>query len=123
MFETPLFEWAGRSFGISSSTQLNSDLAILYKLSGGTSIPSGANLNDYKVPGNYYCNANVTVLTLLNIPSNLVSAFTLKVEYGTGIGYPCQTIRNFHTGDFYYRVYDTFNQFWGVWYVFKGTKV
>ena len=27
MFETPLFEWAGRSFGISRSTQLNSDLA------------------------------------------------------------------------------------------------
>ena len=27
MFETPLFEWAGRSFGISSSTQLNSDLS------------------------------------------------------------------------------------------------
>ena len=26
MFETPLFEWAGRSFGISRSTQLNSDL-------------------------------------------------------------------------------------------------
>ena len=28
MFETSLFEWAGRSFGISSSTQLNSDLTV-----------------------------------------------------------------------------------------------
>ena len=27
MFETSLFEWVGRSIGISSSTQLNSDLA------------------------------------------------------------------------------------------------
>ena len=30
MFETPLFEWAGRSFGISRSTQLNSDIATRY---------------------------------------------------------------------------------------------
>jgi len=29
VFETPLFEWAGRSFGISRSTQLNSDLTAV----------------------------------------------------------------------------------------------
>ena len=34
MFETPLFEWAGRSFGISRSTQLNSDLVARVTTTG-----------------------------------------------------------------------------------------
>jgi len=37
VFETPLFEWAGRSFGISSSTQLNSDLTDTRKWLGNLS--------------------------------------------------------------------------------------
>ena len=37
VFETSLFEWVGRSIGISSSTQLNSDLDNCLKVAQGES--------------------------------------------------------------------------------------
>lgn len=59
-------------------------------MSGGTPIPVGADLNSdaYKVPGNYYCHGNNIAATLLNCPLN--NAFILKVDRGTGTGYPRQ---------------------------------
>jgi len=48
VFETPLFEWAGRSFGISRSTQLNSD--IDKKFSSNWVNYSGKSLFDIFVP-------------------------------------------------------------------------
>ncbi len=67
-----------------------------YQLSGGIEIPENADLNDYIEPGNYYCTTNDIAETISNYP--LGFAFTLKVEKGTGIGYPCQTIRELNTG-------------------------
>ena len=53
MFETPLFEWAGRSFGISSSTQLNSDLVANKVQINWVSIePLGLSLNQCYVENN-----------------------------------------------------------------------
>lgn len=57
-------------------------------LRGGTSIPADADLNDYKTPGNYYCDTNAAAATIKNNPVD--QAFTLKVFYDTGTGYPAQ---------------------------------
>ena len=63
------------------------EFAILddvWTLSGGTEIPSNADLNDYTTQGNYYSNLNTTARTVLNTPwgtaaSNSAMAFILKV--------------------------------------------
>lgn len=67
-----------------------------YALSGGIEIPEGTDMDDYKTPGNYYCESNSTAQTLLNCPFN--EAFTLKVDYSNGLNYPRQTLRSFTTG-------------------------
>lgn len=59
-------------------------------LRGGTSIPADADLNDYKTPGNYYCDTNAAAATIKNNPVD--QAFTLKVFYDTGTGYPAQLL-------------------------------
>ena len=79
------------------------DLNNSYVLSSGTAISSG-DLNNYTEVGNYYCALNVEAESLLNCP--VTRAFTMKVEYSTGNGYPCQTIRSFHDGHLYYRMYE-----------------
>lgn len=86
-----------------------------YNLKGGIPIPQGADLYDdvYKVPGNYYCSQDSTVRTLKNCPS--YHAFTMKVESATGVAsifYPCQTIRDFLTGETFYRVYNGDKAVW-----------
>ena len=79
-------------------------LANSYWLSGGTSIPENADLNDYKTPGNYYCWSNNTVKTLINCP--VKGAFVMKIEHGNGASYPCQSIRELISGIIHYRIYD-----------------
>lgn len=86
-------------------TWLNSDLAGFYNLSGGIVIPDGANIQNYRTPGNYYCTNNAHVATLLNCP--IKNAFTMKVEYGSGNGYPIQTIRDYYTRKQYINTYYT----------------
>ena len=68
MFETPLFEWAGRSFGISSSTQLNSDL---------TTFNSMLNL-PMLAYGNTWMNANGLYFAMWN-------SSTLDTPYTQGL--------------------------------------
>lgn len=64
-----------------------------YALSGGTKVPEGADMNDYKTPGNYYCDSNTIAQTLINCP--FTQAFVLKISYENGINYPLQTFINY----------------------------
>lgn len=63
----------------------------------GTAIPSNADVNDYKTPGNYYCDLNTTAETLTNSPFNV--AFTLKVEYATGTAQARQIYTRYDNGN------------------------
>lgn len=76
-----------------------------YFLQGGTAIPSGADLDDYTTPGNYYCQTNAIAATLENCPTSGM-AFTMKVEYSQGTGYYSQTIKEYDSGAIYYRYYN-----------------
>ena len=64
-----------------------------YALKGGTAILENADLNDYRTPGNYYCDSDSIVATLKNCPVS--HAFTLKIIYGNGINYPLQIITDY----------------------------
>lgn len=98
---------------VSAIVAQNSNLEGYYKLSGGTAIPSGANLTGYKTPGNYYCHNNTVAASLIGSPTK--KAFTLKVELSTGNSYPCQTIRDFATGKIYFRTFNIDNNTWSEW--------
>lgn len=79
-----------------------------YLLEGGTLIPEGSNLDDYKTPGNYYCSPSLIVPTIQNIPpaSNFAGiAFTLKVEMGAGTINPIQTYREYRNRNIATRVW------------------
>lgn len=74
---------------------------------GGIEIPEGADLNNYKTVGNYYCPLNTTVKTLKNCP--IWSAFTMEVKKGTGDGHPKQIIHEHLSARRFERYYDTYN--------------
>lgn len=65
---------------------------------GGIEIPEGADLNNYKTVGNYYCPLNTTAKTLKNCPTGY--AFTMEVRKGTGDNYPQQVIYEYIGGGF-----------------------
>lgn len=89
-----------------SNTVSHSELkGLAYLLQGGTAIPSGADLNTYSTPGNYYCQTNAIAATLKNCPTSGM-AFTMKVEYSQGTGYFSQTIKEYDSGTLYYRYYN-----------------
>lgn len=90
-----------------------------YNLSGGTKILEGANLNEYKEVGNYYCNLNKTAETLVNSPTN--SAFKMKVALAAGSNYPSQEITIYNTGVKYYRWFNTETNSWSDFRVFAET--
>jgi len=73
-----------------------------YALSRGTAITNGADLDNYSTPGNYYASTDAIAISLSNSPAN--GAFTMKVEYANGTGYPRQTIRQYDTGTLYTRL-------------------
>lgn len=81
------FDLPGASGTLATITDIE---ANSWLLKGGTAIPDNADLNDYKTPGNYYCDTNATAATIKNNPSD--QAFTLKVFYDTGTGYPAQLL-------------------------------
>lgn len=91
----------------------NSDLTNYYLLKGGISISEDADLNNYKTPGNYYCNSNIIAKTLKNCPCK--NAFVMKVEYGTGTNYPTQTIVQFNTGNKFFRLFQYDVDTWKNW--------
>lgn len=82
---------------------------------GGIAIPESADLNadEYKISGNYYCVANVTAATLSNTPT--AYAFTMKVSYGTGQGYPKQDIYTYQDGYHWTRTFNAGSSAWSPW--------
>ena len=69
---------------IATTAFVQNALGDVWTLSGGTAIPSNADLNDYTTQGNYYSNLNTTARTVLNTPwgtaaSSSAMAFILKV--------------------------------------------
>lgn len=66
-----------------------------YLLQGGTAISSNSDMNNYTEIGNYYANSEIAQ-SLQNAPFN--RSFTMKIDYGNGTGYICQTYREIDTG-------------------------
>ena len=77
MFETPLFEWAGRSFGISSSTQLNSDL---------TSGLAGKAATSHVHDDRYYTETEINTLLTAKAALNAENKYTAKQTSSVSIG-------------------------------------
>ncbi len=73
-------------------------------------IPGQTNLNDYVVPGMYFCSADVTVATLLNAPTR--NAFSLLVEAHAGIK---QTLTEYMCSSFKVFVRNRYGEAWGSW--------
>ena len=90
-----------------------------YSLSGGREIRGGSDLNAYMDVGNYFCTGNDIAESILNCP--IAHAFTMKVEMGSGLAYPVQTIRDFFTGDLYFRMRD--ERQWNSWKKSTFTEV
>lgn len=82
-------------------------------------IPSGADLNDYNVPGIYTSNNGTITNSLTNTPSGISYAFNLKVEYLNGTNNLLQTITSGnldHTSTgIYVRVFDQSMLVWSKW--------
>lgn len=80
---------------------------------GGIEIPENADLNadEYKIPGNYYCVENAIAATLVNSPTE--NAFTMKVSYATGTGYPRQDVYIYNGGHHWTRT--LFSGGWNDW--------
>ena len=76
----------------SVSSELNSKSFLL---SGGTAILSNSDMNNYIEIGNYYASSEIAQ-SLQNAPFN--RSFTMKIDYGNGTGYICQTYREIDTG-------------------------
>ena len=91
-------------------------------LKGGTEIASNTDLNTVSDIGNYYCKTNAIARTLTNIPIAATSmhAFTMKVGYGTGVGYVYQELIDYYTGIRYYRHASNENNTsaWSSWVTF-----
>lgn len=89
-----------------------------YLLRGGVKISKDADLNDYIDIGNYCCTLSVTALTLKNCPFD--DAFTMKVEFATGMDYICQTIREFNSGKVAWRAFNSIlPDQWSDWVYFS----
>jgi hypothetical protein len=72
-------------------------------LLGGTKIPTGADLNDYKTVGTYYSNTYKSTSNLANCPTN--NPFTMTVSYACGDSwYTSQEIVDFQEGVRYFRM-------------------
>lgn len=95
-------------------SQLAQDSENYWSLTGGTTINENTDLNTITTVGNYCCKANVTSPTLLNKPSDLVDAFTMKVFqiYGTA-NYLAQEIRS--VSKKYSRAFSIPNNAWTPW--------
>ena len=64
----------------------NKPTDINWALKGGTEISASENLNNYIIPGNYYCTSDANAKTITNNPLGTnAQAFTLKVSCSTGI--------------------------------------
>lgn len=100
------------------SAPLNELNSNSYLLNGGTSIPNNANMDDYKTPGNYYCENYTTANTIKNNPFPN-TPFILKVEFNTGQNYPIQTFTKFEGKVIAKRMLSISNNVWTNWVYFS----
>lgn len=96
---------------------INDTMANSYSLTGGKAIPINSDMNDYKTRGNFYCDQNATAATLQNAP--FTNAFTLKVIYGNGLGYPMQIYTQYDSGNVAVRFYSDESQIWSGYYYYS----
>lgn len=88
-------------------------------LLGGTKIPTGADLNDYKTVGTYYSETYKSTSNLVNCPTN--NPFTMTVSYACGSSwYTSQEIVDFQEGVRYFRM-GTGSGTWYNWYTSYST--
>mgnify|MGYP001852381733 CR=1 FL=1 len=80
-------------------------------MQGGTAIQNGDDMDNYKSPGSYYLALTNDISSLKNAP-NFTSAFTMKVEYGNGMAYPCQIYTECTTGRKAFRYFNTTYNTW-----------
>lgn len=74
--------------------QLNRDLGKCFGT--GTSIPAGADLDDYATPGAYYSVDTNTTATLKNVPSWITTGFRMEVINTTITGWFIQKLYSNH---------------------------
>lgn len=79
---------------------------------GRIEIPSNADLNTYVVPGEYFSNAYAITITISNIPTGVISGFTLQV-YQLGNDFRMQVLFN-SAGDIFRRTSNN-NNTWNAW--------
>lgn len=90
---------------------INHDLSNYWSLTSHISIREKADMNSFMTPGNYSCDANTTVKTLLNCP--LTQAFLMKVYYPiNGGNYIIQEYTPNDGGLIVRRVYDGYSKTW-----------
>lgn len=87
----------------------------------GTAIQSGDDLNDYTTPGRYNSTQASVTSTLLNIPENFASGFTMTVyrTYGDNV---IQVIFRGGASNAIYTRAKT-NAGWQSWYKYNGTQI
>ena len=88
-----------------------------YWLSGGTSLSEDSNLNNITTIGNYYCSSDDVSTKISNKPTNVVTAFILKVEasLGTVGSYVSQTLRTYNDGKLWFRKSNDLGKNWSTW--------
>lgn len=76
---------AAKTAAATAQSTANAAVAKSWSLADGKSIAANTDLHTITEIGNYYCYTSSTAATLKNCPIN--SAFTLKIECSTGVGY------------------------------------
>ena len=91
-----------------TTTQLDN----YWSLNGGTRITSG-DLNNFKIIGNYYCNADTYAKTLSNPPVSNLHAFVMKIYSATGDGsYITQKLTEYDTQRSWVRTFNGVSSWW-----------
>lgn len=101
----------------SADTTLEETLDVSWKFRDATAIPANADLNDYKVAGNYAVKSYDNMLTVKNKPSSLASIFVIKVFSSIGANddaYPLQLVISFGK-QLYIRQFNNENNEWSDW--------
>ncbi len=92
----------------------------------GTAIPANADLNDYNTPGKYYSYSGSITTTLSNVPSDVVSGFSLYVLCQTVTYlYQIMTVSTAATNQIYIRMSSDRAGSWetAVWHLVGLTSV
>ena len=115
------------SYSVGTPAAFRSAISIgaeYLSLGSGTAIPaiSDLNANTYLTPGNYHCSSTNNAKTVTNRPPGCEEAFTMKVGFATGTGYPVQEVTAYSSGITWRRhsTSTTDATKWGSWSVIRG---